>query len=355
MTEVSGVNGAQAGVQPVKITIKKNQGITQALFDLVKNENLSGGKIDSKEWANALGVLNEIQASREQNGQKSIYRGGAGNDSHKNYVVYEGDQIEFTAEEIQKLYDALGVTLKDGKAPQSAQDTAGTAQTGQADGAGEAGQADETQTPPKQKAPKNLRKTACAGVFYDEATKTHYKIEGGKYVEFKGKNGGKVVQVNKDGSYFERFEKDENGTYWTDYVGANGKNVSSKQYDKNGNVISKAIYDQKVNDKFSKITSYVNGKASSTSEFKYNSDGSYTERLFEYNKGKKRPTTFYCDRNGNDTGGILDDGTTKWTTKYFKNGDKIRAFTKQDGTKYYWYYPKNGQAYECDANGKRLQ
>ena len=64
MGEVSGVNGAQQTVQPVKITIKKNQGITQALFDLVKNENLSGGKIDAGEWKNALSVLNEIQANR---------------------------------------------------------------------------------------------------------------------------------------------------------------------------------------------------------------------------------------------------------------------------------------------------
>ena len=202
MGEVSGVNGAQQTVQPVKITIKKNQGITQALFDLVKNENLSGGKIDAGEWKNALSVLNEIQANREKTGGANIYTGGAGNDGHKNYIVQEGQQIEFTAEEIQKLYNALGVTLKDEKSPQPAQDTTGADQTGQADGAGEV-----KQTPPKQDTPKSQtlkpRKTDCPGVFYDEATKTHYKIENGKYVEFKGKHGGKVRTVFDDGSYVD--------------------------------------------------------------------------------------------------------------------------------------------------------
>ena len=353
MGEVSGVNGAQSTVQPVKITIQKNQGITQALFDLVKNEKLSGGKIDATEWKNALAVLNEIQANREKNGQANIFTGGAGNDSHKNYVVQEGQQIEFTAEEIQKLYNALGVTLKNGKTPQPAQDTTGAASAGQTGGAGEV-----KQTPPKTETPKsqalNLRKTACAGVFYDEATKTHYKIENGKYVEFKGKNGGKVIRVNKDGSYFERSEKDENGNYWTDYVGANGKNVSTKKYDKKGNMISNAVYDPKFNDSFSKRTDYVNGKPVWTSSFKHNQDGSYTEKYFRHNKGWKRTQIYNYDRQENETGGFWNDGD-KFTTRNLSNGDKIRKFVNKDGTKYYWYYPKNGEAYQCDANGKPIK
>ena len=348
MGEVSGVNGAQSTVQPVQITIKKNQGITQALFDLVKNENLSDGKIDATEWANALSVLNEIQANREKNGQADIFTGGAGNDSHKNYVVQTGQQIEFTAEEIQKLYNALGVTLKDGKSPQPAQETTDGTQTGQTEQTG------GKQTPPKSVTPKNLRKTDCPGVFYDEATKTHYKIEGGKYVEFKGKHGGKVIQVNKDGSYFERLEKDENGNYWTDYVGANGKNVSSKQYDKKGNMISNAVFDQKFNDKFSKRIDYVNGKAFSTSEFKYNSDGSYTQKYFKHNIGWKHPQIMYYNKEEQKTGGILKNGTTKYKCTYLQNGNRLETYTPKGRSPYYYMYTPDGKSYECDANGKPI-
>ena len=334
MGEVSGVNGAQQTIQPVKITIKKNQGITQALFDLVKNENLSGGKIDATEWANALSVLNEIQADREKNGQVGIFTGGAGNDSHKNYVVQTGQQIEFTAEEIQKLYNALGVTLKDGKSPQPAQDATGADQTGQA------GQTDETQTPPKQKAPKNPRKTACAGVFFDEATKTHYKIENGKYVEFKGKNGGKVRTVYDDGSYVECFYHKNGTERIVNEINAKGQINESRNYNENG--------------KLEKETHFKNGKTDWTSSYTYNQYG-ITEKYFEHNKGWKHNRIRYYNNEGKNTGGIMEDGTTKWTTRYFDNGSSIETYTRKDGSKYYWFNPKNGQSYKCDANGKPIK
>ena len=341
MGEVSGVNGAQQTVQPVKITIKKNQGITQALFDLVKNENLSGGKIDAGEWKNARSVLNEILANREKTGGANIYTGGAGNDGHKNYIVQEGQQIEFTAEEIQKLYNALGVTLKDEKSPQPAQDTTGADQTGQADGAGEV-----KQTPPKQDTPKSQtlkpRKTDCPGVFYDEATKTHYKIENGKYVEFKGKNGGKVRTVFDDGSYVECFYHKNGTEKIVNEINAKGQINESRNYNENG--------------KLEKETHFKNGKPSKTWSYQYNPDGSYIEKYFKHNKGWKRNTIMKHNKDGKETGGVWYDGD-KFTTRNLKNGDIIRKFINNDGsTKYYFYYPKNGaDGYKCDANGNPIK
>ena len=341
MGEVPGVNGAQSTVQPVKITIKKNQGITQALFDLVKNENLSGGKIDAGEWKNALSVLNEIQANREKTGGANIYTGGAGNDSHKNYIVQEGQQIEFTAKEIQKLYNALGVTLKDGRSPQPAHDTTGADQAGQAGGVGEVKQTPSKTETPKSQIPKDAKKSDCPGVLYSESADKYYKMENGKYVEMKGKHGGEILLVENDGHSYELISRDKNGIH-LNYCNANGYVERSGLYSDDGNMNP------------IKVTNYKNGKSVSTSSYTYNQYGS-TEKYFEHNAGWKHNRIRYYNNKNQNTGGIMEDGTTKWTTRHFDNGSSFETYTRKDGTKYYWFYPKNRQAYECDANGNPIK
>ena len=333
MAEVSGVNGAKSEIQPVKITIKKNQGITQALFDLVKNENLSGGKIDATEWKNALSVLNEIQANREKNGQADIFTGGSGNDYHKNYVVKTGQQIEFTSEEIQKLYNALGVTLKDEKSTQPAQ---GTTQTGQTVCTGEVKQTPQKTETPKSKVPQDARRTVCSGVLYSKSTDKYYKIENGEYVEIKGKHGGRVFGFEKDGHYYEKLSWDKNGMR-VNYCNSSGYVEKTSIYDNQARPI--------------KETYYKNGKPVSSSTYKYTQYGR-TEKYFEHNKGWKRTETYNYNNSGRETGGALGDGT-KFTTRYLKDGVSfMRSFTRNDGSHYYWIFPSGGNAYECDANGK---
>lgn len=86
-----------------QITIRKNQGITQALKDLVEKNNLkmSDGSISKTEWEETIKTLDKIQKSRMENGGKSIFG--------DNYSVKEGQKIDFTKDEIQMLYDAMGI------------------------------------------------------------------------------------------------------------------------------------------------------------------------------------------------------------------------------------------------------
>ena len=98
-------------MEPTQITIGRGQGITQALKQLVEekakqdpNVKISGGIFTKTEWANTIKVLDEIQANRKANNQASIFG--------KNYIVFENDKIEFTAEEMSKIYNAMGVEIQ---------------------------------------------------------------------------------------------------------------------------------------------------------------------------------------------------------------------------------------------------
>ena len=95
-------------IQPVHITIKKGQGVTQALKELVTKNNakLSDGSISKDEWTATVKALDEIQAQRKQDGKTSIFG--------DNYIVYTGDEINFTEEETEKLYKAMGVEISQG-------------------------------------------------------------------------------------------------------------------------------------------------------------------------------------------------------------------------------------------------
>ncbi len=98
------------GIGPAQVSIKQGQGITHALKDLVdklvkdKNAQLSDGKISKEEWQAAIKVLDGIQQSRKANNQASIFG--------RNYLVHKGDKIDFSADEMNRLYAAMGVEIK---------------------------------------------------------------------------------------------------------------------------------------------------------------------------------------------------------------------------------------------------
>ncbi len=99
-------------MEPTQITIGRGQGITQALKQLVEekakqnpNVKISDGIFTKTEWQNTIKVLDEIQASRKANNQASIFG--------KNYIVYENDKIDFTADEMSRIYNAMGVEVKE--------------------------------------------------------------------------------------------------------------------------------------------------------------------------------------------------------------------------------------------------
>ena len=64
MTNVSGVNDVQQQAQPVKLKIKKGQTLTKALFELAKDMEKSGGKVDAKEWSATIDKIAELQNAR---------------------------------------------------------------------------------------------------------------------------------------------------------------------------------------------------------------------------------------------------------------------------------------------------
>ena len=302
MSEVSKLNSAQSNIEPVTIKIRRGQGITNALFELVKNEILSGGTIDKKEWADTLQVLNEIQASRQKNGEKEIFSTAP---NGQQYVVHENDVIEFSSEEIKKLYNAMGVTLKNSQSQAS----------------------DDINTSP------NYETTDIEGVFCDKETNTYYKIENGKHVEFKGKNGGKVIYISKDGSYLEKFPADENGNYKT------------QEINKKGQVEWVSTNDKK--DRVLKRTFYKNGKPTDTYTRTYNKNGAYTEEHFAHMTGQKTKDINYYDEFGNNISKEKYDKIDLINTTNTKNYTKT-ALTDV-------FYNKENNTYYKIENGKYIE
>ncbi len=95
----------------VKIEIKKNSGLTQALLEHVKSLDIfkQGTNID---WSKTLDKLAEIQEARKSSHGASIFRGGTEHgDWHNNFVVDEGP-IEFTESEMKELYGAMGLNIE---------------------------------------------------------------------------------------------------------------------------------------------------------------------------------------------------------------------------------------------------
>ena len=98
------------------IEIKKGEGITYALKRIAQENKaiFSDGKITAKEWDKTLDALIEIQNDRKANNQKSIFGGGTDKTKagwHNSFVVNPGDKIEFTEEELTKIFNSMGVSF----------------------------------------------------------------------------------------------------------------------------------------------------------------------------------------------------------------------------------------------------
>lgn len=81
---------------------------------------LSDGKITAKEWNAVLDKLIEIQQNRKANGQASIFGGGTDktrNGWHNSFIVHPNQEIEFTADEIGQLYEAMGAKFTKASKP----------------------------------------------------------------------------------------------------------------------------------------------------------------------------------------------------------------------------------------------
>ena len=94
------------------------QGITNMLEAHVKSRVENGDKIINgdtnityKEWNAVIAKLSELNNKKEP----PIFRGKAdvnSKDWHNNFVLYNGDKITFTEEEMDDLYKAMGIEFE---------------------------------------------------------------------------------------------------------------------------------------------------------------------------------------------------------------------------------------------------
>ena len=174
-------------IKPVTIKIQKNYGISHALKKLVEEQKmeLTDGKITASEWNAVLDKLIEIQQNRKANGQASIFSGGTDKTKagwHSSFVVHPDQEIQFTAEEIGSLYEAMGAKF-------TAQSTPLEPDKGKADPA-DKGKADPADKGKADPADKGKADPADKGKADPVNTPT----------EIEGPNG----TVIKDGKYYSK-------------------------------------------------------------------------------------------------------------------------------------------------------
>ena len=167
----------------------------------------------------------------------------------------------------------------------------------------------------------NLRKTWVKDVYYDEQTKTHYKKSAdGNYVKMEPHNeGGRITQVNKDGSYYEKL------------VYTDGSGSKSCLYSSDGKLKQEIVRDK-------------NGKLMEV--YKYYSNG-VAKRVSFYDHGKNFEHREYYE-NGNEKRKLFygNDGSCYMSIVYNKDGKVLRERDYKTGSSYECSYYDNGNKKE---------
>lgn len=379
---------------PVKITIKKGEGITYALKRLVEQQKmeLSDGKITAKEWNATLDKLAEIQQGRQTSGKSSIFSGGTDKTRggwHNSFAVHDGQEIEFTKEEIEQLYEAMGAKFKPNSTPASAPASAqANSQNNPAEEAPVVQNKNQNRNPKMEKRKDESGKEYTATIDGNgRETKRRYIAEDGSIekettIEYDTSgNKTKETDMYGDGTRFVSTYKDGKMQKLTAYS-SDGQTVnysSEYEYDAAGNKTKKTTtqgdgkrtISEYENGLESKTTFYENdGKTvESTQEYEYDSSGKKTKETVsrgdgttnyvdEYKDEQRSKSTYYendgktvkysikheYDSSGNPTRSTLTakDGTAKSVSEFDKNG-KVTKTTD--------YYYDNGSLYSVYENG----
>lgn len=295
-------------IGPVKIQIKKNLGITHALKDLVEQQKmeLSDGKITAKEWNAVLDKLIEIQQNRKSNGQASIFGGGTDKTKsgwHNSFVVQPNQEIEFTADEIGQLYEAMGAKFtKDSKPVAPAEDTTEPPSVTQPP-------ADGTDKP---EAPEGTGQKPAGNVKEEKRTDEN----GNEY----------IAQIREDGKEVGRKYSTEDGDY-----------TVSIEYDEKGNK-TREVETGYNTDQPEYIREYENDKLKTVTHYK--EDGKTVNYISQYNSEGEEKTT-WLDNNGIP---LLSD-------EYDKNG-KLKTQTRYDAD---GKTVKSKTLFEYDSEGKQTK
>ena len=321
-------------IGPVKIQIKKNLGITHALKDLVEQQKmeLSDGKITAKEWNAVLDKLIEIQQNRKANGQASIFGGGTDktrNGWHNSFIVHPNQEIEFTADEIGQLYEAMGAKFTKASKPVTPAETS-VAQP----------PADDTGKP---EASEGTGQKPAGNVKEEKRTDEN----GNEY----------TAQIREDGKEVARKYSTEDGDY-----------TVSIEYDENGNK-TREVETGYNTDKPKYIREY-DSEGNKTRETRLREDGT-TDNIYDYENGNLKTKTYYkedgktldrkylyeYDSEGNKTREtrLREDGTTRYIADYENGNLKTTTYYDADGksvvSKYLYEYDSEGN--KTKATGLR--
>ena len=215
---------------------------------------LSDGKITAKEWNAVLDKLIEIQQNRKANGQASIFGGGTDktrNGWHNSFIVHPNQEIEFTADEIGQLYEAMGAKFTKASKPVTPAETS-VAQP----------PADDTGKP---EASEGTGQKPAGNVKEEKRTDEN----GNEY----------TAQIREDGKEVARKYSTENGDY-----------TVSIEYDENGNKTREVETGYNTN-KPLYIREY-DSEGNKTKETELRGDGT-TRYIKDYENGKVKTATYY--------------------------------------------------------------
>ena len=333
------------------ITIQKGQGITQGLKALVDKLSQEGkaevGKID---WSKTIDKLSDIQKHRTDANTNSVFRGdtppvGTGTNKNinwqKNMVVDKGN-IEFSDDEMQELFEAMGVKIKvsekDSKPEAQKPAATGSTATGSTSTAG----ATATTAIPAE----NVKKES--------------KIPGTVYQD------GEEVSKDKAGHFIKKYKAEveaENGTKelknHNEYYDSHNKIAKAKVFKADGKLDYISYFDAKTENESTRKVMDDYG-VDEVYKYKYDPEtGRQMERIeygrdgtifgvikYEYDSktGKKVKDTKYDDEKG--------EKAIAYMSEYDSNTGKIVKDTTFDKDKSIGGITK----YEYDPNtGKRVR
>lgn len=279
------------GIGQTRVTIGKGQGITQALKALVEKNKmkLSDGGISKAEWNATVKVLDDIQANRKANNQKSIFGNG--------YVVHSGDNIDFTEDEMTKIYKAMGVEISDEQAPVQQTSAEAVEQTAQ------------NSRPPVATNTEQPEHAAQAPAADSQNEKLEAALQKNKFAESYpdakllrengfGAKAFNTVQLDSGNTINIGLTKDENGLFYT-----LDKNAGRTYTNDKGDKIRISKFEAQNISKGGTAVQYSSADGKSSSETIYDKDGKPVQ-------GELTQTQ--------------DDGTTvSYKYKYDANGNKV--------------------------------
>lgn len=260
------------------IEIKKGEGITYALKRIAQENKaiFSDGKITAKEWDKTLDALIEIQNDRKANNQKSIFGGGTDKTKagwHNSFVVNPGDKIEFTEEELTKIFNSMGVSFSKTEKTEKPQ-------------------------PPVQPVAPNPpveEKNSTEGITQEQRT---------------DENGAAYTADIKDGQEVKRTYKRGDGTLSSVYEYQDGREVKYTVYAADGETVNSTCE-----------TEYDSSGEIAKATWK-RGDGTLSE-VYEYQDGRAVKYTSYADdgETVNRTRESEYDGSGSKTKETLKRGD----------------------------------